>query len=97
LKIDLKTITKEQLIKIISIWKSNLIKQNSMILKDAEKEFDQSSMLGFGNDGDHSTIKTDFIAIRGTYDDNKFVKELRAKSKRIEEKAEWLISAFEVL
>ena len=40
------------LFRSISDWRSNAVKLNSMILKDAEKEFDPGSKLGFGIDGD---------------------------------------------
>lgn len=87
--------TPDTLIQIITDWKINSIKLNNMILKDAEKEFDTSSKFGFGVDGDSDTIENDFKAVRGTYDDNKFVVTLKKESKEIEEKADRLISILE--
>ena len=80
------------LIQIITDWKTNAIKLNKMILKDAEKEFDPGSKLGFGIDGDVHTRDSDFQAVRGVYDNNKFVTSLQKESKEIEEKADRLIA-----
>jgi len=80
------------LIQIITDWKTNAIKLNKMILKDAEKEFDPGSKLGFGIDGDVDTRDSDFQAVRGVYDNNKFVTSLQKESKEIEEKADRLIA-----
>jgi hypothetical protein len=79
------------LIQIITDWKTNTIKFNNMILKDAEKEFDSGSKIGYGIDGDADTRDDDFQAVRGEYDKNKFVTSLQKESKEIEEKADRLI------
>jgi hypothetical protein len=85
----------DSLIQIIIEWKSYAIKLNKMILKDAEKEFDPGSKLGFGIDGDVDTRDNDFQAVRGVYDKNKFVTSLQKESKEIEEKADRLIAILE--
>ncbi len=85
----------DSLIQIITDWKTNAIKLNNMILKDAEKEFDPGSKLGFGIDGDVDTRDNDFQAVRGVYDNNKFVTSLQKESKEIEEKADRLIAILE--
>ena len=66
-----------------------------MILKDAEKEFDSGSKLGFGIDGNEQTLDMDFQAIRGSYENNKFVIELQKETKEIEEKADRIIGLLE--
>jgi hypothetical protein len=83
-------VTPETLIQLIEDWKSNAIKLNNMILKDAEKEFDGSSRLSFGIDGDQAVRDLDFEAVRGTYSNNKFVRELQQEIRDIGEKADWL-------
>ena len=70
---------------------------NNMILKDAEKEFDKSSRIGFGNDGDEAIANADFDNIRGNYEDNKFVKGIREDSEKIQVKADKLIAEIEKL
>jgi hypothetical protein len=83
-------ITPESLIQLIDDWKSNAIKLNNMILKDAEKEFDGSSRLSFGIDGDQITRDLDFEAVRGTYNKNRFVTGLQQEIADIGEKADKL-------
>jgi hypothetical protein len=63
-----------------------------LILKDAEKEFDTVSKIGFGIDGDTETRNSDFQSVRGAYENNKFVHSLQKESKEIEEKADRLIA-----
>ncbi|MGQ9619614.1 MAG: DUF6819 domain-containing protein, partial [Bacteroidales bacterium] len=87
-----ENITIDGLIQIISDWKTNAVKLNNMILKDAEKEFDPGSRFGYGLDGDAATRENDFQAVRGKYADNKFVISLQKESKEIEEKADRLIA-----
>jgi NDP-sugar pyrophosphorylase family protein len=82
----------DSLIRIITDWKTNAVKFNNMILKDAVKEFDPGTRIGFGIDGDSETMDNDFESVRGTYDKNKFVTGLQKESREIEEKADRLIS-----
>ena len=84
LDIDVSKISKDALIKIITDWKINSLKMNTMILKDGEKEFDQHSKLGFGNDGNEKVRDADFAAIRGTYESNSFIIEIKNESREIE-------------
>ena len=93
--IQLEQITKEQLQELVMQWKVNSLKLNNMILKDAEKEFDQNSTIGFGQDGDEEVKKADFSVVRGTYEENKFVKNLRVENKEIEERARRWMELFE--
>lgn len=88
---ELENITVEALLQIITDYKTNAVKFNNMILKDAEKEFDSGSKLGFGIDGDQNTRDMDFQSVRGAYPDNKFVIGLQKETKEIEEKADRLI------
>jgi len=88
-------ITIAGLIRIISDWKTNAVKLNNMILRDAEKEFDSGSKTGFGIDGDEHTRDLDFLAVRGAYEENKFVAGLEKETKEIKEKADRIISLLE--
>jgi hypothetical protein len=63
-----------------------------MTLKDAEKEFDTASKIGFGIDGNEDTRNSDFQAVRGVYEKNRFVISLQKESEEIEDKAFRLIS-----
>jgi hypothetical protein len=59
-----------------------------LILVDASKEFGDGSNLGFGHDGEPADIEADFLAVRGDYDSNKFIRQMREQveelGKRIE-------------
>jgi hypothetical protein len=85
-------LTKEQISQILIDWSENSIKLNNMILKDAEKEFDQTSKIGFGIDGGDDIRNADFESVRGKYEDNKFVLELRKESENIAMLAEKYLS-----
>ena len=47
------------------------------ILADAEKEFDPIARFGYGLEGDESDRDRDFAAVRGGFDDNSFVQQMR--------------------
>lgn len=87
----------ETLIMIIEDWKTNAVKLNNMIARDAEKEFDKTSRTGFGIDGGIDVRDRDFFAVRGDYDTNRFITGLQKDSQVIGEKAGRLISVLEKL
>ncbi len=60
-------------------WKVSLYKK---VLADAEKEFDEVARFGYGADGPAEAAAADFEAVRGTFDGNSFVKDLRARIER---------------
>ncbi|MCY1720743.1 DUF4954 family protein [Prolixibacteraceae bacterium Z1-6] len=96
--IDVSQISKQELITIVSDWKTNSIKFKNMILKDAEKEFDQLSRIGFGIDGDDDTENTaDFEAIRGTYTNNSFIIGLKNEIAEIDSTYTTVIKKLEKL
>ena len=49
----------------------------NLILIDAGKEFDDVTRVGFGQDGSKADVAADFQAVRGEYDTNKFVKQMK--------------------
>jgi hypothetical protein len=84
-------LTTDQLIEIINSWQASSLSLNNMIIKDAEKEFSKKSQISFGLDGDEEVANQDFAAVRGSMDNNAFVKETLADSERIIHVAErWL-------
>ncbi len=46
------------------------------ILNDARREFDEMTQTGFGHHGTAEDADADFLAVRGDYDSNKFVKQM---------------------
>jgi hypothetical protein len=81
---DVKNFTFLELEEILAEWKNSTVKFYNMILKDAEKEFDQLSRISFGPDGDDNENIADFEAIRGKYETNSFVAGLKNEIKEIE-------------
>ena len=69
--IDLTEITRQQVIELIDQWKIASVKLNNMILKDAEKEFDATSHIGYGISSSKSVQEADFMEVHGSFDDNK--------------------------
>ncbi|MCU0961937.1 MAG: DUF4954 family protein, partial [Pirellulaceae bacterium] len=49
------------------------------VLADAVKEFDRHSAVGFGADGPPGALDADFQAVRGDYETNKFIVQMRAE------------------
>lgn len=89
--IKIENITPDILTNIIEDWKSNRVRLNNMIIRDAEKEFDTSAMIGYGIDGDEETKKVDFTSVRGTPADNSFIKGLIKESAEVETTAEIIL------
>ncbi len=85
--VNINSITKEQLSRIIADWRDNAKKLNNMILKDAEKEFASTAQIGYGINGDEEVRQKEFHAIRGDFDENKFVIGLKKKTDEIEARA----------
>lgn len=54
--------------------KGKFLKQ---ILNDAAKEFHEVTRTGFGQDGTAQDATADFLAVRGAYEANKFVKQMQ--------------------
>ena len=67
-----------------------------MILNDATKEFDSKSQIGFGIDGDSEMRVKDFEEVRGTFDDNSFVKEIQSESDAINTTATELLNKLQL-
>ncbi len=88
--IDVSKIVIPQIIELISTWKSESIKLDKMILNDATKEFDDSSKIGFGVDGNKEVVDQDFESVRGTPEKNRFIIGIEEEIKQIEERASGL-------
>jgi hypothetical protein len=83
---------KEKLLKIISDWSNAAETLNSLILADARKEFTEITQTGFGIDGDQKVKAADFEAVRGTYDGNSFVKELKQRNETLKKTFEEMMA-----
>jgi hypothetical protein len=74
---NLDKILPEDIVGILNDYKSALEKLTAMTLDDARKEFEDSAKIGYGADGDPVVLNADFAAVRGKFEDNKFIKHLR--------------------
>jgi len=67
-------ITLEETQHVVDEWQKAVVDLDHMVYDDARKEFDLNSQTGFGMDGDASQQRADFESVRGSFDDNTFVK-----------------------
>ena len=80
---DLTNITRSQAIDLINQWKNAVISLDKLIYDDAGKEFELTSMTGFGVDGDKVRRDADFTAVRGGgFNENPFVLEVLDHMRR---------------
>ena len=73
LGMPLESITKEQVIEIVKMWKEAVIGLDKELYEDAHKEFNLASMTGFGADGTKEDKEMDFSEVRGVFESNSFV------------------------
>ena len=90
-----KNLAPEHLIQLINAWKNNSFDLNNWVVNDAKKEFSSESQLGYGLDGGSVIKNKDFESVRGSYDQNSFVKELKEDLLLIQKRADRLIRFFE--
>ncbi len=67
-KIDLSTISKEELLKFIDKWEKAVVDLDNMMLSDAHKEFTLKAQTSFGMDGKDDIRHTDFEQVRGAFE-----------------------------
>jgi hypothetical protein len=78
----IEEINHKDLIKIIQQWKNSVVELDQMLYNDAKKEFHLSSMTGYGIDGDDSTQLADFEMVRGSFETNGLVAEIKSHIQR---------------
>jgi acetyltransferase-like isoleucine patch superfamily enzyme len=77
LKKPIEQVSITDIMGIVAQWKKSVIELDHMLYEDARKEFQLSAMTGFGNDGDMETRQADFEMVRGNFDNNSFVQEIK--------------------
>ncbi|MGI9456884.1 MAG: DUF4954 family protein, partial [Aeoliella sp.] len=70
------------------LWKQVRTRFLKLILNDASKEFEDVTRTGFGHSDDADEQAAEFAAVRGTFDDNKFVAQIRAEIAEVERRAD---------
>jgi hypothetical protein len=81
---DLEKLAKAEFIADIEAYQKVKTKYLKLVLVDAEKEFNESSRTGFGQDGSADDLDEDFSQVRGQFDQNKFVSQIHDNIKEIE-------------
>jgi hypothetical protein len=72
-------------IEMTNRWKSAVVDLDNMLSSDTKKEFAATAQIGYGIDGDLADRAADFAQVRGTFEDNSVVKDIK---KHIEDKTQ---------
>jgi hypothetical protein len=67
----------KDIISIVEGWKKSVVDLDNLLFEDARKEFDLSSMTGFGIDGSDEEKQLDFEQVRGVFESNTVVSAIR--------------------
>lgn len=86
--VDLEQAGREQLLAVADELYKSRKEFLDAVLVDAVKEFDPLSRIGFGTDGDDTSIAADFEAVRGNYETNTFVVQMRAEIEQLAQRVE---------
>jgi len=68
---------------MITEWKKVYDHYTDLVLIDAKKEFNSASQIGYGLNSGESDKLDDFTAVRGTFENNIFVKQINSEYKRL--------------
>jgi hypothetical protein len=79
--------TENNLLTFLDSWKDSSLKLLNMVAQDSQKEFEGNTRIGFGIDGN---TDADFENVRGTFEENKFVKQINEEICTVNSKYEEL-------
>jgi len=69
-------ITAEDVTSLTERWRQAVVELDQRLYADTQKEFAATAQIGFGLDGDAKTKESDFAAVRGTFEADKFVGQI---------------------
>ncbi len=72
----IREITADDIIDLVTRWKEAVVELDHKLYADAKKEFGAAVQIGYGSDGDEAVKHSDFKAVRGTFEENNFVREI---------------------
>jgi hypothetical protein len=81
--VDIMNVKPAELMIILDKWKESMTIQTESILLDARKEYDEKRRIGYGIDGDEKIRDSDFDAVRGLFDDNSFIIEIKEEYAKV--------------
>jgi len=90
-------ITADDVVDLTNRWKKAVLELDRLLHEDTKKEFADTARTGFGLDGDDDTRSRDFAAVRGTFEADGFVAEIRKHVAIKTELAHELLSRIEPL
>jgi hypothetical protein len=73
----IEQITATDIVALTHRWKKAVLDLDQQLYEDTRKEFAVEAQTGFGLDGDDETRSSDFAAVRGTFEADSFVAEIR--------------------
>jgi hypothetical protein len=90
-------ITAGDIIGLVTNWKNAVLNIDQQLLLDTGKEFAETAQTGYGVDGDMGIRKGDFAAVRGAFEEDSFVSEIKNHMQAKKELANDIISRMEKL
>lgn len=72
----IEQITYDDVVSLVELWKTSVVKLDQLIYEDAKKEFNLNAKTGFGVDGNEEQKHLDFESVRGSFESNPFVLEV---------------------
>ncbi|MBN2456617.1 MAG: DUF4954 family protein [Sedimentisphaerales bacterium] len=83
---ELESLTKENLAELAQSYEKVRTRFLRQVLADAEKEFDEMARTGFGIDGSEQEVPEDFREVRGSCNENKFVRQLQSDIDQVKQR-----------
>lgn len=93
----IEQLTADDIIAMTRKWKEAVVELDKTLYADAEKEFADTAQIGYGVDGDEEIKHRDFAAVRGTFEQDSFVREIEKHIAGKTELGDELISRLEKL
>jgi hypothetical protein len=87
----------DDLARVVEDWIAAVETLDCMRVEDAQKEYGPASRISFGIDGTDAERDADFRAIRGTPEDNRFIREMKERLQSKKQTAADLIARLEKL
>jgi carbonic anhydrase/acetyltransferase-like protein (isoleucine patch superfamily) len=72
----LDKVTADDVVELVTKWKTAVVELNRMLWADARKEFAATAQIGYGLDGAEEAKQADFKQVRGTFEENSLVLEI---------------------
>ncbi len=88
---NIDAISPADIIDMTNKWKSAVVELDNRLQADTKKEFTATAQIGFGIDGGLADRAADFAGVRGTFETNSVVKEIKQHIETKSQLAEELI------